>query len=220
VNRISELLRRHYQEKFSLHGPTSEGVDWGADESKMLLRYQKMQAVVEAPWSRNASLLDVGCGYGGLFSYLAQKQAKIDYTGIDIADNMVQWAREKLGAGTFVCGDILSHDFKRDFDYVVCSGILTQKLDVPAIEMDRFATYLIKRMFGLCKRGVAFNIMTTKVNFFSNNLYYRNPAEMFSWCISEITPHIRIDHAYPLYEYTIYLYREPEAFATSPVAGG
>jgi SAM-dependent methyltransferase len=212
------LLRQHYREKFSRHGPTSEGVDWGSDESKMLLRYQKMQAVVEAPRSGSASLLDVGCGYGGLFSYLAGKGAEIHYTGIDVADNMIQWARQKFGAGTFVCGDILSHDFKREFDYVVCSGILTQKLDVPAIEMDRFAADLIKRMFDLCKRGTAFNIMTTKVNFFSNKLYYRNPAEMFSWCISEITPHIKIDHAYPLYEYTVYLYRKPVESPTSSVS--
>ncbi len=50
--------------------------------------------------------------------------------------------------------------------------------------------------------------MTTKVNFFANNLYYRNPAEMLSWCLAEITPRLRIDHAYPpLYEYTVYLYR-------------
>jgi hypothetical protein len=51
--------------------------------------------------------------------------------------------------------------------------------------------------------------MTTKVNYFSNNLYYKNPAELLSWCITEITPYIRIDHAYPLYEYTVYLYRDP-----------
>lgn len=206
---ITKSLRQHYSEKFSLHGPTPEGVDWGSDPAKMRLRYDKMLAVVEEPLAGKTSLLDVGCGYGGLFSYMLERGIKLDYEGIDVAENMIKWACDKLGSGKFLCGDIIDHNFNRSFDYVVCSGILTQKLDTPAIDMDRFAAELIRKMFALCKRGMAFNVMTTKVNFFSNNLYYRNPAELFSWCMSEITPHIRLDHAYPFYEYTVYLYREP-----------
>ena len=91
----------------------------------------------------------------------------------------------------------------------MCNGILTQKLETAGLQMDQFAAQLIRQMFSLCTIGIAFNVMTTKVNYFSNNLYYRNPAELFSWCLSEISPHIKLDHSYPLYEYTIYLYRNP-----------
>jgi len=205
---ITESLRRHYSEKFSQHGPTSEGVDWGSDESKMLLRYDKMLTVIETPLANKPSLLDVGCGYGGLFSYIAKRGIELDYTGIDIAENMIKWATEKLKSGNFLCGDILNYEFHGKYDYVVCSGILTQKLEASAADMDRYAAILIRKMFDLCRRGMAFNVMTTKVNYFSNNLYYRNPAELLSWCLSEITRHIKIDHTYPLYEYTVYLYRE------------
>ena len=208
---ITESLRRHYAEKFSAHGPTSEGVDWGSDESRMLLRYHKMLAVLEAPLAKKPSILDVGCGYGGLLKYLEKLKIEADYTGIDVADNMIKWASENLKSGKFVCGDILDSSFERGFDYVVCSGVLTQKLDTPAADMDRFAAKLIRTMFDLCKRGIAFNVMTTKVNYFANNLYYRDPADMLSWCLSGITRHVKIDHAYPLYEYTVYLYREPAA---------
>jgi SAM-dependent methyltransferase len=209
MDTISELLRRHYSQKFSAHGPTSEGVDWGSDKSKMLLRYDKMLSVMERSLPGKPSLLDVGCGYGGLLSYGLDRGLALDYVGIDVAENMINGASSKLGPEIFLCGDILKYDFNRQFDYVVCCGILTQKLDTPAIDMDLFAATLIRRMFALCKRGMAFNVMTTKVNYYSNNLYYRNPAELFSWCLSEITPHIKIDHSYPLYEYTVYLYRDP-----------
>lgn len=104
---------------------------------------------------------------------------------------------------------MLEAQFDRKFDYLVCNEILTQKLDVSVFQMDLFASELIRRMFELCNFGIAFNMMTTTVNYFSNNLYYREPAEMLSWCLSEITAHAKLDHAYPLYEYTIYLYREP-----------
>jgi SAM-dependent methyltransferase len=206
---ITESLRRHYSERFALHGATSEGVDWGADESRMLLRFEKMLAVTGSPPAGKPRILDVGCGYGGLLGYAARRKTEVDYTGIDVAENMITWAAANSGSGAFLCGDILEYEFDRTFDYVVCSGILTQKLDATITDMDRFAARLIRRMFELCERGIAFNVMTTKVNYFSSNLYYRNPVELFAWCVTEISPYIKIDHAYPLYEYTVYLYREP-----------
>jgi len=210
VDPISKALAEHYAEKFSAHGATSEGVDWGPDEAKAFLRYEKMLAVVNFGREKHATLLDVGCGYGGLRQYAIQKNLDLDYTGIDVAENMIEWANKNLSDGRFIHGDILDYKFNREFDYVVCNGILTQKLEATGLEMDRFASRLIRRMFSLCKLGVAFNVMTTKVNYFSNNLYYRNPAEMFAWCLSEITSHVKLDHSYPLYEYTVYLYRKAE----------
>lgn len=47
MDRISKALAEYYAEKFSAHGPTSEGVDWGPD-ARTLLRYAKMSA--ERPW--------------------------------------------------------------------------------------------------------------------------------------------------------------------------
>ena len=206
---ITKALGQHYSEKFSLHGPSSEGVDWGSDESKMFLRYDKMLSVADFGAGNRASLLDVGCGYGGLQRYAIGKTIYLDYTGIDVAGNMIEWATANLPSGNFIQGDILDYKFDRQFDYVVCNGILTQKLEAAGLEMDQFANQLVRRMFSLCTIAVAFNVMTTKVNYYANNLYYRNPAELFAWCLSEITPHIKLDHSYPLYEYTVYLYRNP-----------
>jgi len=209
MDSISKALGRYYSEKFSLHGPSPEGVDWGSDQAMMFLRYDKMLSVADYVAGNKPSLLDVGCGYGGLREYAISKHIDLDYTGIDVAGNMIEWAMVNMSSGNFTHGDILDYRFDRDFDYVVCNGILTQKLETAGLQMDQFAAQLIRRMFSLCKIGIAFNVMTTKVNYYSNNLYYRNPAELFSWCLSEISPHIRLDHSYPLYEYTIYLYRKP-----------
>ena len=206
---IAKALADHYSETFSRHGPSSEGVDWGPDQSKLFLRYDKMLRVTDFAAGSRASLLDVGCGYGGLQQFAAGKSIDLDYTGIDVAGNMIEWAGTNLTNGEFIHGDILDYKFARQFDYVVCNGILTQKLEAAGREMDQFANRLVRRMFSLCTIGIAFNVMTTKVNYYSNNLYYRNPAELLSWCLSEVTPHLKLDHSYPLYEYTIYLYRNP-----------
>lgn len=209
MHKVSEALRDHYAQTFRTHGATAEGVDWGKDQDRVVCRYQKMLAVIPATEKRRVSLLDVGCGYGALLQYAKESNTALAYTGIDIVEDMISEARARHKDASFLIGDILDLDVKARFDYVVCNGILTQKLDASNLEMDDFANRLIRRMFALCERGVAFNVMTTKVNYFSNNLYYRNPAELFAWCMSELTRHIKLDHAYPLYEYTLYLYRQP-----------
>lgn len=211
--RVSKRLGEHYDQTFAKHGANSKGADWGDDESRLELRYQKMLALIatgEASRSgAKQGLLDVGCGYGGLLSYAQEQQLDIDYTGIDLSTNMITWANDNLaGQGKFLVGDILTQTIAQRYDYVVCNGILTQKLDIPGAEMDEFARNLIHRLFELCNKGIAFNVMTTRVNYFANNLYYKNPAEMIAWCMNEVSPHFVIDHSYPLYEYTVYLYRE------------
>src|SRR4051812_45275876 len=104
MHSISEELRQHYSEKFSSHGPSSEGVDWGSDETKLLLRYDKMLSVLNPAEGERPSLLDVGCGYGGLQTFALGKQIELDYTGIDIAQNMIEWARANVPSGNFIQG--------------------------------------------------------------------------------------------------------------------
>lgn len=212
MDEISKALKDHYESAFKLHGASSMGVDWGKAQEYVNLRYEKMLAVMQdSEPTSTATMLDVGCGFGGLLSYARAKGLKLSYTGVDVAENMIQWASKEYPENQFFLGDVLEMDFVRKYTYVVCNGILTQKLNTPGLVMDEYAHRLIRRLFDLCLGGIAFNVMTTKVNHFANNLYYRNPAELLSWCMSEITRHVKIDHAYPLFEYTIYLYREGQA---------
>jgi SAM-dependent methyltransferase len=209
VHPVSKELQQHYSKTFRSHGPSSLGVDWGADVAKANLRYDKMLNVMARQANKGVSLLDVGCGYGGLCLHAENKNIEINYTGIDVAQNMIDWARGNVKSGKFLFGDILDGQFKEMYDYVVCNGILTQKLDVSKTEMDKFADQLIRKMFSICNIGIAFNVMTTKANYFAANLYYRDPVELMNWCLSEMTRNVVLDHAYPLYEYTLYLYRQP-----------
>lgn len=203
---ISERLRDHYDSKFKIHGPTSSGVDWGANEQNLRLRYRKMLDVV-LPNDDSFTLCDVGCGFGGLLNFAKERGLDLEYTGVDLSETMIQWATENQPDGSFYCEDFLESHFDRKFDYVICNGILTQKLATSNLDMDKFSRSLIRKMFDTCQKGIVFNVMSTYVNFHSENLYYKNPSELIAWCMSEISPRIRMDHSYPLYEYSIYLYR-------------
>ena len=206
---ISRALGNHYAATFAAHGPTAKGVDWGP-AADVRLRYEKMLSVIEPHIAaeRTVSLLDVGCGYGGLLEHAESRGLKLDYTGIDMAGNMIEHARGAFPQAQFWHGDVLALAHPRQFDYVICNGILTQKLLASILAMNAFAQQLMRKLFDLSCRGVAFNIMSNQVNFMADNLYYRSPVEVLSFALSELTRKVRIDHAYRLYEYTVYLYRE------------
>ncbi|MDA8678190.1 class I SAM-dependent methyltransferase [Luminiphilus sp.] len=204
---VSKRLKEHYEKAFSEFGASSRGVDWGNDED-LLLRYDNMLSVARQEPSVSVSMLDVGCGYGGLLDHVMAQDIKIEYSGIDVAENMIAHAKTHHETGTFYLGDALHYPFDLPFDYVVCNGILTQKLDATIREMDQFANSLIGRMFELCNNGIAFNIMSDKVNFMAENLYYRSPVEMLSFCLDNLSSKVKVDHAYPLFEYTVYVFRD------------
>lgn len=209
ADHISRSMKDHYETTFLHHGPNSAGVDWGNDTDRMFLRYENMLALFgKHDISKKPSFLDVGCGYGGLQSYAQQKGVALQYTGIDIASNMIRWAKKNIKKSKFIEADFLNFDFSgKIYDYVICNGILTQKLDSSLPDMDKYAKALINKMFGLCKKGMAFNMMTTAVNYFSPNLYYKHPAEVLIYCLSEISTKVKLDHSYGLYEFTVYIYK-------------
>lgn len=207
---ITQLLSEHYGRKFAEHGACPEGVDWGPNPEDHILRLSRMLAVADLglqPGIRQ-SILDVGCGYGSLLDLLHERGLDLSYSGIDVCGPMIEAARARHADCSWLVGDVMNLEGERQFDYVVCNGVLTQKLGATIRDMDHFLNVVVTKMFELCRVGVAFNVMTTHVNFMVPNLYYRNPVELLAWCMSELTSRVRLDHAYPMFEYTVYLYRE------------
>ena len=208
---ISSKLQAHYAGCFANHGPTVQGVDWGSDAERHLASQRRMLAVMrhgEAGTPTRPSLLDVGCGYGNLYELARELKVEVDYHGIDLCADMVTAARTRHPAAGWHVGDLLGFAKPRSFDYLVSNGVLTQKLDVSFPDMDRYARSLVRAMFDACRCGIAFNVMTTRVNFTQSHLYYKNPVELLGWCMEEITPCVRLDHGYRAYDYTLYLYRD------------
>lgn len=215
---VAALFRAHHARLFGEHGATPRGVDWN-DEAEFLYRYGKMLEVISGDPTPSGgeppTLLDVGCGWGGLAAYCQARGVAVRYTGIDVVPEMIEYGRRSLPDATFVLGDFLKWDAPHAFDYLVCNGTLTQKLDatIPAIEA--YARAMVRRMFERCGRGIAFNLMSNRVNFVAPNLYYNSPVEVLAWCLGELSPRVRLDHGYSslasgagkLFDFTVYVYR-------------
>ena len=218
MDEITQAFKDHYTGTFQRHGATAKGVDWN-DEGEVRLRYDKMLAVLDkdfAALTASPSLLDVGCGWGGLLRHAQSLGRDLQYSGIDIVPEMIESAGREFPKAKFMQGDVLALAERGAYDFVVCSGILTLKLKSTIPAMERYTRAVITRMFALCRHGIAFNMMSTRVNFMSDNLYYQNPSDLLAWMLAEISPRVLLDHGYTslgsgkgrLYEFTAYAYKD------------
>lgn len=218
MDEITRVLRDHYAATFERFGATAKGVDWTSEE-ELLFRYDKMLALLDESFtgrSEGVSLLDVGCGWGGQLQRARALEVELAYTGIDVVETMIDHARKEFPEAEFIHGDVFDLNAPQGYDYVVCNAILTQKLDVTIPAMEEYARRLMLKMFDLCRRGIAFNMMSTRVNFMVENLYYQSPSELLSWLLTEVTPRVRLDHGYSslrsgkgkFYDFTVYAYRD------------
>ena len=202
-NQITNAMKQHYTKTFEKYGCTSEGVDWGSHEQRALIRHQNIGEVIK---SRPCSILDVGCGYGAFLDYLGE--SGIAFTGIDVVPKMIESAQSRHPQAKFICGDFLTYDFAgQTFDYIICNGVFTQKLDITDSAMEAFTRRVISKMFELSNKGIAFNMMTSFVNYRADNLFYTDPTKTVSWVMENLTRNVELNHAYPLYEYIVSAYQ-------------
>jgi trans-aconitate methyltransferase len=219
MDKLTQQFQQHHKELFLRHGPTPLGVDW-KDETEMLYRYEKMLGVFNKDFLELAdvpTLLDVGCGWGGLLKYSRERGRDLAYTGIDVVGEMISFCRNNYTNAIFRETDIFEMDPSAEqYDFVVCNAILTQRLTASIREMDEFAKKLVSKMFSLCRHGVAFNMMSNHVNFMVDNLFYKSPLEMTAYCFDQLSPRVRLDHGYSslmnqrakYYDFTIYVFKD------------
>ena len=141
---ISEKLKNHYQKTFADHGQTGRGVDWGEKTWAIELRHRKMLEVLADDRHNHVSILDVGCGYGALAQLLEKEYPKITYTGIDLVPEMIAAARINHPEQQFINGDVIDLE-DLNFDYVICNGVLTQKLQTSTLEMNHYCNLMFKK---------------------------------------------------------------------------
>ena len=146
---MSQMLGEHYSRTFAAHGEKPQGVDWGPCPEDHLMRLERMLAVADLGIGGGTcgcpTLLDVGCGYGSLLGLIQERGQSFDYHGIDLCEAMIQAAKARFPGARWSVEDVLLWDPGIKFDYVVCNGILTQKLGATIREMDEYAKDLITK---------------------------------------------------------------------------
>ncbi len=210
VNNGYMRIVEHYEHCLARHGATPKGMDWpnGRD---LAIRFDIMLDLIPAQDRLSSRLLDIGCGAGLLVDRLKERGLFDErlYRGLDLSDKMVRAARERHPGARFTARDILREPLRaRSVDYVVMNGVLTEKVSLAQQAMEAYACRMVKAVFDASRRGIAFNVMSSHVDWRRRDLFHWPLDRAVKFLVRECSRHIVVRMDYGLYEYTVYVYRK------------
>lgn len=201
----------HYESCLRKHGDNHLGVDWPIAEDA-LLRYKIMLDII--PNGENCSLLDFGCGTAHLYSFIQKNGYRnISYTGLDLSNDFISICRQKYPYENFLCGDILeTPDLIDNFDFIILNGVFTEKRELSFDEMFEYFKKLIKILFEKTNIGIAFNVMIKHVDWERDDLFHLPFDSLAMFLKQEVSCNYIIRNDYGLYEYSVYLLKNPNTW--------
>ncbi len=201
---MSEKLKAHYRDLLVKFGDSAESAQYSSRESQER-RFKILAQIAEL---NGSSILDFGCGAGHLGTYLNSKNIQFRYTGVDIVDDFFDIASAKNPGSRFGVIEDFEHE---KFDYIFISGVFNNKRK----DNRKFYQESLKKLFGMCTKGVAFNMMSTYVDYKDPNLFYESPERVIRFIKQEVTPFVCLRHDYEVkqgvvpFEFAVYAYKAP-----------
>ena len=204
---MNDGLKKYYQNRFEKYGENPATVQHISKESQFK-RFEILFSIAE----EITSIIDVGSGLGDLLEYLLDKKYTGKYLGLDFVDEFIEFSNDKykdITNAKFMKFDFTKDQLPEDYNYLFLSTVFNNKMD----NNEEFMLHTIHKMFTACQKGVAFNAMSTYVDYRDEHLYYSNPLKIFDYCKRNLTLQIVLRHDYLVkedsipFEYTMYLYK-------------
>lgn len=203
------VLQQHYEKTLQQHGANAKGMDW-PNAADLDRRFQVLTSIIPPPEQRKTavSLLDLGCGVGLLTDFLENNKLNenLAYFGSDISEKMIEAAKSGKPQYQFEVRDVLVTPYAdNQFDYTVMNGVLTEKQGMTQEQMVGFAQRIIQSAFKASSKGIAFNVMSSHVDWKRDDLFHWELDNAVSFMVKNCSRKIRILMDYNLYEYTVHL---------------
>jgi SAM-dependent methyltransferase len=188
-------------------------VDWKDAASQRLRHRQFLRLLRDDP---DASVLDVGCGYGDFLTFLREAGHRGRYIGCDISIPMVTAAQSLHGESTdhvFIPGAAPPDAA----DYAIGSGILNVMRGASPCDWARYVRTTIELLHCAGRRGFGFNMLSLNSDADRRraDLHYADPVSVLSDCISRYGRHVALLQDYGLWEFTV-LVRQPSSQTAMP----
>ena len=196
MTQIINAAAKLYNERYKEFGADIKTVGWKDKESQQL----RFEVLIKNIDLNGKTILDVGCGLGGLVDFLYKKKVfNFNYIGIDVAKDLIDALNQKKYSDNinFFYGDIFSLNLS-NIDVSILSGALSYKQ--PGIK--KSAKQTLFKMYDLSKEVACLNFLSSYVDYEADiNVHYQ-PEAVFAWA-KEVSKKVRIYNDYPLYEFTV-----------------
>lgn len=193
-----------YSERFREFGDSHRALGWTRKE-RVCVRHRVMADVIR--WDYHADsvgLLDFGCGLGHFLTCIESE--RIAYMGVDVVPEFVDICKTKYPEKDFYLVDVLAGDTLPTSDYTMANGVFTQKLDTPYADMWEYLSKIVGILFRNARMGIAFNVMSSHVDWERKDLFHVPMDLMADFVQSELSPKFIFRNDYGLREYTAYVY--------------
>jgi SAM-dependent methyltransferase len=194
-------IGRYYAGRLDQHGPTPRGVDWNGEESHRLRHRQFLRLFGNDP---EASVLDLGCGYGDFLPFLREAGHRGRFVGYDLAAPMIEAARRLHGEGSDRAWHVCAAPTEPE-DYAIGSGILNVKGATSDTDWRAYVQDTIATLASASRRGFAFNVLSLSSDPEKRrpDLYYADPVAMLRFCLDRYGRHVALLQDYGLWEFTV-----------------
>ncbi len=163
----------------------------------------RFQVIADISMASGDSVLDVGCGFGDFHRWAKEQGIYLDYTGLDLSPDLLAEAQQHHPDASFFQGELFDAPYEeQSMDWVILSGALNEELH----DDSSYAQRMIARMYRLCRRGVAFNMLDARF-IQAHDLHSQHPETMLAYAQS-LCPNCVCHDDYLKNDFTIYMYRE------------
>lgn len=158
----------------------------------------------------NFSLHDIGCGLGHYYEFLKLNypQKKIKYSGSEVCKEFIDYCKKKYPECDFWLRNLADKPFREKYDYLVFGGTFYHEENNNKIYWKKFMEAMLLNGFKNAQKGIAFNMITVHCDYFRNGLFYCDPSYILNYIAKNLSRFFSIDHSYPLYEFTVCVYKE------------
>ena len=191
-----------YEKLLKKYAYSPQALGWGK-HGRQEIRFRILtEPVLRYP---NSTVLDVGCGFGDLYSYLINHQWTGRYVGIDIVPGLLNVAREKHPNVEFIELDITESEGKLStFDFVLASGILNAKLSFE--DNKDHISKVIQSMVMHCRVAACVDFLSSYVDYQKTESWHTDPGWVFK-IAKNLSRRIILRHDYMPFEFCIIIYK-------------
>jgi SAM-dependent methyltransferase len=178
-----------YLRRFKRYGVNPRTLKWQSARAAE----QRYQEIVSLADFEGKSVLDVGCGFGGIIPFITKVAKQFAYTGIDRVGEFVEAAKKLYPRHRFIVGDYFARPLTEKFDIVIANGSLNA--NVP--NNQTYREKAIRVMSDHAREAVIFNLAATYTGARTargSNVWFAEPVKMKKFCTEIANRAIFIDH--------------------------